>query len=688
MTSETLHVPAAAVLPRWPHRPAGIAYGGDYNPEQWPEEVWAEDVALMRDAGVNLVSVGIFSWVLLEPAPDRFEFGWLDRVMELLDGAGIAVDLATPTAAPPAWLLRRNPEIAPVTREGHTLGGGARATYCPSAPAYRDAAARITRELVQRYGDHPALVMWHVHNEYGGHVPSCYCGHSATAFRSWLQHRYGDLGELNRAWGTAFWGQRYGAWEEIEPPRLAPTAVNPTQRLDFMRFSSDALLDCFRTERDILRAGSPGVPVTTNFMATNCKNIDYWAWTAEVDVVANDHYLRAEDPDNHIDLAMAADLTRSLAGGSPWLLMEHSTSAVNWQPRNLAKRPGEMRRNSLTHVARGADSVLFFQWRAARRGAEKFHSAMLPHGGTDTRVWREVVDLGRDLAGLAPLRGTRLDAEVAIVWEWQSWWALELEWRPSVELGFRDRMAAFYERAWRARVATDFVHPEADLAGYRLVIVPSLYLTTPAAAANLTDFVHNGGILLVSYFSGVVDADDAVHAGGPPGPLRELLGLSVEEFLPLREGEQVRLSDGSIADVWAEDIILHGAEPILTYVDGPAAGGPAVTRHEFGAGQAWYISTRPEPADLDRLLRRLYAQAAITPPAGIPDGVELVRRTGADATYLVIVNHTNSPATVPAAGTELLTGTTCEPTIRVPAGEVRVVATPNPGPSIRSAPGR
>jgi beta-galactosidase len=670
MSTNTANAPAATVALRWPLRPVGLAYGGDYNPEQWPEEVWAEDVTLMRHAGVNLVSVGIFSWALVEPAPGRYDFGWLDRVLDLLHGAEISVDLATPTAAPPAW-LHRHPAVRPVTRDGLVLGGGARATFCPSSTEYAAAAAGITERLAARYGEHPALVMWHVHNEYGGHVPACYCDRCAAAFRVWLRRRYADLDGLNGAWGTTFWGQRYGDWEEIDPPRLAPTAVNPTQRLDYMRFASDALLDCFRAERDVLHRISPGVPVTTNFMASNCKNIDYWAWASEVDVVANDHYLRAEDRDNHVDLALAADLTRSLARGAPWLLMEHSTSAVNWQPRNLAKRPGEMRRNSLGHVARGADSVLFFQWRAARRGAEKFHSAMLPHGGTRTRVWQEVVSLGAELTSLAALRGTRVRADVAIVWDWQSWWALELEWRPSVDLSFRDRMEAYYRQLWHDHLTVDFVHPESDLGRYPLVVVPSLYLTTAAAAANLSGYVEAGGTLVVSYFSGIVDADDAVHPGGFPGALRDVLGLTVEEFLPLGRGEHVVLSDGSDADVWAEAVVLQGAEATLTYVDGPAAGGPAVTRHRYGRGLAWYVSTRLR--DLHAVLARAYDDARVTPPRGVPEGVELVRRVGAGESYAVVLNHGEGPAMVALSGVDLLTGQACGPTLLVPPGEVRVV---------------
>ncbi|MFY1690776.1 beta-galactosidase [Plantactinospora sp. WMMB782] len=669
----------AGPLPRL----ARLAYGGDYNPEQWPESVWVEDVELMRVAGVNLVSVGIFAWALLEPAEGEFEFGWFDRLLDLLHDGGIGVDLATPTAVPPAWFRRRHPQARLVDRHGATLGGGARQSFCPSSPAYAEASARITEQLARRYAGHPALVLWHSHNEYGGANALCYCATSAEAFRAWLRDRHGDdLDRLNASWGTTFWGQRYSDWAEIEPPYAAPTSVNPTQQLDFLRFSSDAHLANFRRERDILHRLCPGVPVTTNFMIANCKTIDYWRWAAEVDVVSNDHYLRAEEPDNHIELSMCADLTRAVAGGRPWLLMEHATSAVNWQPRNIAKRPGELRRNSLAHLARGAESALFFQWRASRFGAEKFHSAMLPHGGTDTRIWREVVALGADLPSLEPLRGTRVVADAAVLWDWESWWALELDWRPSVDLDYRERMAAYYERLWRDRLTVDFAHPERALDGYRLVVVPSLYLTTPAAAENLRRYVAGGGTLLVSYFSGIADADDAVHPGGHPGALRELLGLGVQEFLPLRSGETVRLgADGDdpagelVGDVWAEVVVPDGATPVLSYLDGPAAGGPAVTRHAFGSGHAWYVSTRLDAANLAPVLRAAYRDAGLVPPDGAPAGVELVRRAGADGSrFLVAINHTDREVELPGTtGTDLLDGSFHRGACRVPAGGVRVL---------------
>ena len=379
--------------------PEGIAYGGDYNPEQWPEEVWAEDVRLMREAGVNMVSVNIFAWALLEPREGEYDFTRLDTILALLHENGIAADLATPTAAPPAWFFRQHPQALPVDRDGRRLSYGSRQTFCPSSPAYREAALRIARVLGERYADHPAVVMWHIHNEYGCHNAECYCDASAEAFRVWLRSRYGDLETLNHAWGTAFWSQWYYDWDEIIPPRATGAVPNPTHQLDWRRFCSDALLSLYKAEREVLRVAAPAVPATTNFMVMyNFEALDYWRWAPELDVVSNDHYLRSTDPESEIDIALSGDLVRSLAGG-PWLLMEHSTGAVNWQPVNRAKNPGELRRNALGHVARGADGIAYFQWRAAKAGAEQWHSAMLPHAGTDSRIWRDVVRLSVPACG-------------------------------------------------------------------------------------------------------------------------------------------------------------------------------------------------------------------------------------------------------------------------------------------------
>lgn len=666
-----------------------IGFGGDWNPEQWSPSVWDEDLRLMREANVNLVTVGVFSWAHLEPSPGRYEFGWLDTVLEKCEAAGVAVDLATATASPPPWIGHRWPESLPVTDEGIRLTYGARQQYCPSSPVYRERALALTERIASRYAEHPAVVMWHVGNEYGAHTPSCYCDISAAAFRDWLAKRYDSVDELNDAWSTSFWAQRFSDWAEVIPPRRTPYFPNPTQQLDFKRFSSDALLELFKAERDIIRMHTTSDrPITTNFMRF-FPHADYWDWARAEDVVSDDWYPDLADPLSHVEGAAGADLMRSLRDGQPWLLMEQAVSAINWRTVNPTKSGGAYRRWSLQQVARGADAVLHFQWRAAIGGAEKWHSGMLPHAGPRTRSWREVVDFGAELAALTPLVGARTQADIAIVLDWPSWWALELDSRPSTRLSMVQILREWYQPLWERGYSIDFAHPESDLAEYSLVLVPQLYSVSDHGAQRLIDAAKSGTSVVVGYFSGAVDERDRVRAGGYPAPWTAMLGIWVEEYCPLLPGETVRLrtAEGSevFATQWTEHVHLDGAEAVLTYVDGDIAGCPAVTRRMVESGaHAWYISAGLDASVLGPLLLGIAEESGaapvlIGPP---PSDVEVALRETEDQRFLFVLNHSNEERMVDIRdqhGTEwsrVADHARVNDTISVGAGDVHILVAP------------
>ncbi|MET9129093.1 beta-galactosidase [Streptomyces antibioticus] len=640
-----------------------LAYGADYNPEQWPRDVWEEDVRLMREAGVTIVSVGIFSWARIQPGPDTWDFGWLDEVMDLLHAGGIGVDLATATASPPPWLTTAHPEILPVTANGETLWPGARQHWRPTSPVFREHALRLVRKIADRYRDHPALVAWHVNNELGCHNVYDHSDDAARAFRLWLRARYGTLDALNHAWGTAFWSQRYSDWEQILPPRLAASHPNPTQQLDFKRFSSDALKDHLTAERDILKEITPGIPVTTNFMVMgNTKGMNYPDWAGEIDFVSNDHYVHP-GPQDRDELSFSANLTSGIASGRPWFLMEHSTSAVNWQSVNVAKRPGDLARDALLHVAHGADAVCYFQWRQSAAGAEKYHSAMVPHAGPDSEVFRAVTDLGATLKSLAPVAGSeRESAAVGIVYDWDSWWASEQDSHPTALLEYRQEALDWYSALLALGVRADLVTTRADLSRHRVLIAPVLHVVPAGLAKDLTCYVEQGGHLVTTYFSGIVDENDHVWLGGYPGALRELLGIRVEEFGPLLAEESVELDDASTGTLWTDRITLADpdTEVLAHYRTGVHAGRPAITRRSTGAGSASYVSTRLGVDGLRALLPRFLEPAGVRSelPEDVRGSVELTVRAGARGRFLFLVNRTDD--TVPVAGLagEVLTGGT------------------------------
>ena len=646
-------------------------YGADYNPEQWPEDIWPDDVARMREAGVTMVSLGIFAWSRIQPREGEFDFDWLDRVIDLLHEGGIAVDLATATASPPPWATAAYPEMLPQDEDGATYWPGSRQQFAPSSPVYRRLAGELVTALAGRYAQHPAVVMWHVNNEYGCHLNMDFSDAARDAFRRWLADRHGTVDALNAAWGTNFWSQRYGSFAEVFPPRKAPYSPNPTQMLDYRRFTSDMLLECYLMERDLIRAAGATQPITTNFMGP-FKPADYAKWAEHVDLVSDDAYPDPNDPESFRAAAFQRDLVRSLKPEVPWILMEQATNAVNWRQWNAPKAPGQMAALSAQAIGRGADGILFFQWRQSRSGAEKFHSALLPHAGTDTRTWREVVALGEQLAAVPALPAAPRDARVALVFDWENWWAIEGTDHPQNALDYVAVVQRWYRALHRRHVQVDVVAPERVDDRYALVIAPLVYLLRDEGAAALATFVEGGGHLLAGPFTDVVDADDRFRDGGFLTQLGPLLGVRLEDFGALvapdapagTPGEREARFAGSgvaggadlVGTLVAEELhLIQGTDAAVeaAFTSGRLAGHPVLTRRAAGRGVARYLATVPDEDGVQAVVDHLLADAGVEPVvAGLPVHVEAARR----GDLVTVINHGGDPVDVPVAGVDAVTG--------------------------------
>ncbi|WEV58663.1 beta-galactosidase [Bifidobacterium sp. ESL0728] len=613
---------------RWPNLLTpdrrGIAYGGDYNPDQWPEEIWDDDIRLMKKARVNVVALGIFSWGRIQPKMKTWDFDWLDRIVGKLGKAGIAVDMASATATAPMWLYEAHPEVLPVESDGTIVHPGSRQSWSPSSPVFREYALSMCRKMAEHYKDNPYVVSWHVGNEYGWNNRHDYSPDSLRAFRKWCKARYGTIDAVNDAWGTSFWSQQVRSFDEIELP-MHPgddAMINPSLQLDFERFCSDALKDFYKAERDAIAEICPDKPLTTNFMvaADQCV-MDYADWGGEVDFVSNDQYFEAGS--GHLDNLLCGDaFVDSISLRKPWYLMEHSTSAVQWKPVNARKRGGELVRDALAHVAMGADAVNFFQWRASEVGSEAFHSAMVPHAGEHTKVFREVCELGRVLETLskAGLQGSELEqSDTAILFDAPSEWATECETLPTRKLSHLDDVAAWYSAFLDAGHRADVVSLRADFSGYSTIVLPTVLSLSDEQTQRIERFVSLGGTVIADYATGLVDEHFHVGLGGYPGAgnglLRKVLGVSGEEFniLGALDGEpdSVRLSNGAVSRLWQTVVgsVADSATVLASYEgdearDWELEGTPAIACNAYGKGRAYYVGCDLDREALVPLLRR------------------------------------------------------------------------------------
>ncbi len=678
------------ISPKCPH----FLHGGDYNPDQWKAtpEIWQEDMRLMALAHCNAMSVGIFAWVSLEPEEGAFDFEWLDRIMDLLAEHNAYAVLATPSGSRPNWMAQKYPEVLRVQANRVRNMYGARHNHCFTSPVYREKVRIINTELAQRYNDHPALLMWHISNEYGG---ECHCPLCQEAFRTWLKKKYNhDLDALNHAWWASFWSHTYTDWPQVESP--APHGEDSIHglKLDWKRFVTDQTVDFMKQEIVPLREITPDVPVTTNFMGTY-PGLNYWKFVDDVDVISWDSYPTWHNPDKPTwelaaEISFKHDINRSLKAGKPFMLMESTPSMTNWMPVAKRKRPGMHMLSSLQAVAHGADTVQYFQWRKSRGSAEKFHGAVVDHcGHENTRVFRDVAGLGEVLAQLDPIVGTTVRPDVAIIYDWENRWALDDAKGPRRESkGYEATCLRHYHAFWKDGIPVDVIDMEQDFSSYKLLVAPMLYMVRPGVAERIEAFVKAGGTFVTTYWSGIVDENDLCFLGGFPGPLRNVLGIWAEEIDALYRHDRnaIMLAAGNDLKVHGEyevrdfcDLIhAETATVLATYKQDFYSRRPALTVNNFGDGQAYYIASRNEQRFLndfyEELCGRLHLKRSL--PTDLPEGVTVQMRSDGERTFLFVMNFSEQTKTVQSgenAYQDLLSGETLQGPIALPPYGVKIL---------------
>ena len=640
-----------------------MLYGGDYNPEQWDEAVWEEDMRMFRLAGIDCVTLNVFSWAALQSDEVTYHFERLDKIMELVRKNNLKVVMATSTAAHPAWMAKKYPEVLRTEFNGMKRKFGSRHNSCPNSPVYQKYSVALARKLAERYGTYDNIVTWHISNEYGG---ECYCENCEKAFRVWLKEKYGSIEALNKAWNTSFWGHTFYDWDEIVVPNLQSEhfAQNRTTfqgiSLDYRRFNSDSILHNYLGEYEAVKAVTPHIPVTTNLMGFY-KALDYQKWAGYMDVVSWDNYPDPTDPPALV--AMRHDLMRGLKQGAPFMLMEQTPSVTNWQSYNLLKRPGDMRLISYQAVAHGADTVMFFQMRRSIGACEKFHGAVIDHVGTEnTRVFREVSQLGEELKQLGDTTlDSRTPSKVAMLVDWDNWWALEYSAGPSCDLKYMDELANYYTALYDNNISVDIISAQDPLDDYKVVIAPVMYMTKPGADEKIRKFVSEGGTFVTTFLSGLVDEHDLVITGGYPGKLRDILGIWVEETDALPSYMKNSFSwNGKDYDCGLICDIMHmeNAQALACYDKDFYEGTPVLSKNEFGTGHAYYVATRAGQDFYADFLNKVLKEQGVEPVFKPCKGVEITLRRKEETNFLFFLNH-NPQETVLIAekpGTDLLTG--------------------------------
>lgn len=642
-----------------------ILYGGDYNPNQWPKEIWKEDMRIFKDARINSATINVFSWAKIQPSEEEYDFSELDEIVEMLSKENYDIIMATSTAALPAWMVKKYPEVARVDYQGRRHKFGQRHNACPNSLVFQKYASALVNKLAERYANNEHVTCWHISNEYG---EECYCENCEKAFRVWLKNKYKTIEELNKAWNFEFWGHRVYDWDEIVLPNVLGDGMEdgrstafPGLSIDYRRFNSDGMLNNFKMERDIIRRYNKDVIITTNFMGTY-KGLDYFKWAKEMDIVSWDNYPRIDTPWSRV--AMTHDLMRGLKD-QPFMLMEQTPSQQNWQPYNSLKRPGQMRAQSYQTIAHGGDTIQFFQLRRSVGGCEKFHGAVIAHAGTEnTRVFREVKQLGEELESLGTSTlGSVNEAQVGIIFDWDNYWGLEYASGPSIDLTYVNQIHQYYKYFYDNNIEVSMIPYDADFSKYKVVVAPVLYMVKHGMKEALEAYVQNGGILITTYMSGIVNESDNVYLGGYPGPLRKLAGVWVEEIdalTPQQKNEAVfkdgtRSSCGLVCDI----MHLEGAECIAEYGRDFYANTPVVTRNKYGDGYTYYIGSNMDEEGIAKVMAMAAADGKVTPVIVDVTKLEVTCRKAEDCDFYFVINFTDEVLEVPeslAGNVDVLTG--------------------------------
>lgn len=627
-------------------------YGGDYNPNQWEKEIWKEDIRIFKQASINSATINVFSWAKLQPSEETYYFDELDEVIDMLAKENYNIVLATSTAALPAWMFQKYPEVGRVDFEGRRHRFGQRHNACPNSLIYQKFASKLAAKLAERYGNHPNVTLWHINNEYGG---ICYCENCEKAFRVWLKKKYQTIENLNKAWNLEFWGHTVYDWDEIVVPNILGDAMSERDTafaglsIDYFRFNSDSMLENFKLEKTAICKYDPSTPITTNLMGTY-KQLDYFKWAKEMDIVSWDNYPKFDTPWSFT--AMTHDLMRGLKN-QPFMLMEQTPSQQNWQPYNSLKKPGQLRAQSYQTIAHGADTIQYFQLRRSIGGCEKFHGAVIGHVGHEhTRVFKEVAKLGSELKDFGKdILDADNKAEVGIIFDWDNYWALEYTSGPNKDLTYVDQIHQYYRYFYERNIAVDMIPYDADFSKYKVIVAPVLYMIKGAVAKALEGFVEQGGTFVTTFMSGIVNASDNVYLGGYPGPLRKLTGIWVEEIdaLAPEQVNYIEFQDGvkGTTTLLSDIIHLESAESLGTYTSNFYKDMPFATVNTFGKGQTFYVGAQVDEASLDKLMNQVCVQSGVASLVNEKTELEITCRQKDGYRYFFLMNFTMEAQPLP-----------------------------------------